>query len=338
MKILYLGASFKHSTSAHRASALRRLGHEVLHVDARQALPKGRLTGGLSVRFGFGIFAPLVLRYLKARVEASSFDLAWIDGGAELGPLVYRWLKDAEVKIINYNVDDPFGRRDGKKWSLYQAAVPFHNLTVVVRNENMEEARACGARRVERVFRSYDPVAHAPVELTADESGEYASDISFIGTWMPERGPFMARLLELGVPLSIRGDWWHKAPEWPRLEPVWKGPGLYGRDFVAATLASKVALGLLSKGNRDLHTTRSAEVPYMGGPIFCAERTNEHSQMFEEGIEALFWETPEECAEQSLKLLKDERSRQNMAQAAKRKVEAAGYSNDAVMKYLLESL
>ena len=76
----------------------------------------------------------------------------------------------------------------------------------------------------------------------------------------------------------------------------------------------------------------------MGGPIFCAERTNEHSQMFEEGIEALFWETPEECAEQSLKLLKDERSRQNMAQAAKRKVEAAGYSNDAVMKYLLESL
>ena len=336
MKILYLGDTFEHSTSVHRANALRRLGHEILHVHPRGQLPNSRIVGGLSVRVGFGIFSPLILSSVKRALGNQRFDLAWIDAGAELGPGVYRFLRNSGMRIINYNVDDPFSARDGRKWNLYRKSVPFHDLTVVVREENVGEARAAGAKRVIRAYRSYDPVAHHPVVLTDADRLKWTSEVSFIGTWMPERGPFMAALIEKGVPLSIWGDWWQKAPEWPMIKRVWRGFGIYGRDFVAATQSSKVALGLLSKGNRDLHTTRTAEVPYISGPAFCAERTVEHTHLYRENLEAFFWRDADECAVQVARLLNDESLRMGIVREARSRVEIWGLSNDSIIKGILE--
>lgn len=338
MKILYFGDTFEHSTSAHRANALRRLGHEVVHAHPRGELPRHPIIGGLSVRVGFGIFSPIISRAVRRAVGAKRFDLAWIDTGAELGPGIYRYLRSQGMKIVNYNVDDPFGSRDGRKWSLYRSSVPLHDLTVVVREENIAEAKIAGAREVLRVYRSYDPVAHAPVALTDEEKARWSCEVSFIGTWMPERGPFMVRLLELGVPLILQGDWWQKAPEWPKLKGVWRGPGIYGRDFVAATQASKVALGLLSKGNRDRHTTRSAEVPYIGGTVFCAELTDEHETLFRQGLDAWLWRTPEDCATSCRAALANDAQRRSMAASARQRIEAAGLSNDRVIEQILNSV
>src|SRR3984893_15402741 len=99
---------------------------------------------------------------------------------------------------------------------------------------------------------------------------------------MPERGPFLARLIELGIPLTIRGNRWNKAKEWPLLENFWQGPGVYNdEDYAKAIQCAKVSLGLLSKGNRDQHTTRSMEIPSLQG-LLCAERTREHESLYRE--------------------------------------------------------
>ena len=106
----------------------------------------------------------------------------------------------------------------------------------------------------------------------------------------------MARLIELGVPITIRGDWWQKASEWALIKKAWKGAGVYGRDYRLALQCSKVTIGMLIfVGNRDLHTQRSSEGTLWAGLAFCAELEHEH--MYDEGIEAEFWSSPEECAE-----------------------------------------
>ena len=50
-----------------------------------------------------------------------------------------------------------------------------------------------------------------PRQLSAEDARFYGSHVCFIGSWMPERGPFMQALLQAGLPLSIWGDHWRKA-------------------------------------------------------------------------------------------------------------------------------
>jgi hypothetical protein len=186
-------------------------------------------------------------------------------------------------------------------------------------------------------MRTYDEVAHARLPYSAEDEKSWSSEVVFVGTWMPERGPFMVELIRRGVPLAIYGNRWEKAPEWPAIKPHWRPASAAGPNYIRAIQYAKVAIGMLSKGNRDLHTTRSAEIPFIGTP-FCAERTREHAQMFEEGEEALFWSNAGECAGACFALLDNASRRGKMAAAARARVEALALGNEAVCADILEAV
>lgn len=338
MRILYIGDASQGTTSVHRADALRRLGHDVVHLDARDPLPRGRLVGGVGTRLGLWPFVPVINASLRRRIAGRAFDLAWVDAGSEISAGFVRWLKYRGMRVVSYVCDDPLGGRDGPKWNLYRRALREYDLAVVMRSMNIEESLRAGARRVARVLMSYDPIAHAPRHLTAPEQADWGSEVAFIGSWMPERGPFMARLLELGVPLTIRGHHWQKAPEYARIRGALRGPGIYGPDYVRALQGAKISLGLLSRGNRDLHTQRSAEVPFIGRAAFCAEHTSEHEAMFRHGVEAMLWRDADECAAQCKALLADEPARLRMVAAARARIVQLGLSNDATLEWILSGL
>jgi hypothetical protein len=170
--------------------------------------------------------------------------------------------------------------------------------------------------------------------VTAEDAERWHSDVLFLGTWFPERGPFLVELIELGVPLTIRGANWQKAREWPALKPFFKGGQLQGDDYALALQCAKVNLGLLSKGNRDLHTTRSLEIPSLGA-LLCAERTDEHLVMYREGEEALFWASAEECAKVCLDVLGDDERRKRIAAAGLARSIVNGNHNESAMNAIV---
>jgi hypothetical protein len=153
---------------------------------------------------------------------------------------------------------------------------------------------------------------------------------------MPERGPFLRRLLDLGVPITIMGDRWQKAPEWRRLRSVVR-PGPFGAEYVAAVQCAEICLGLVSEGNRDKHTQRSAEIPFIGS-VFCATRTSEHTKMYVENRDAVFWSSADECAQQCQKLLSNNVWANSIARAGQLRVQALGLSNDTVLNGILRIL
>lgn len=331
--ILYLGPVS--GTCLDRANALRRLGHEVEHLDLRELLPRTPWVDRITWRLGGDWFAPLLRRPLAAALQGKRFDLCHVDGGEWVNPAVLQLLRQHAGRVINYSIDDPFGPRDGARFRAFRQAVPHYDLIAVVREENVAEARALGARRVTRIYRSADEVSHAPRPITQESAERWASKVLFLGTWFPERGPFLLDLIRHGVPLTIRGPNWHKAPEWAALQPHWRGGAIGGDDYALAIQCAKLNLGLLSKDNRDLHTTRSLEIPALGA-VLCAERTSEHVAMYEEGREAVFWRDARECAEVCARLLADDAQCQAMAAAGHRRLRANGHYNEVIMGSLIE--
>lgn len=311
MHVLFLG--YKDGTSRHRSDALMRLGHKVTVVCPEEGMRFGRVLNKLDALTGSILAERRVLRYVLEQIGDQAVDMTWVDGGRLVGPELVAELQQRSGPVLNFNHDDPYGTRDGNAWLPYRKAVPVYDLVAVVRQENVSEAKALRARKVRLVFRTADEVAHAPRALTEEDHRRWDSEVAFIGTWMPGRGAFMADLVKRGVPLSIYGGRWEKAPEWPFIRRAWKGTATTNdEDYARVIQCAKVCLGLLSKGNRDLHTTRSLEIPALGG-LLCAERTAEHLHLYCGGEEAVFWSSAEECAQACHDLLADDARRQKIA-------------------------
>jgi spore maturation protein CgeB len=333
LNILYVGPLS--GTCLDRAHAIRRLGHQVQHIDLREWLPATPWVDRITWRLGGHWFGWWLSRLIKQRLNGQRFDLVYVDNGEHVGPAVVKAFRAFSSKVINYNIDDPTGGRDMKRFAAYRRALPCFDLVAVVRQENVPECEAMGARRVIRVWRSADEVSHAPRSLTESLRHEWTSDVLFLGTWMPERGAFLRQLIHLGVPLTIRGSHWQKAPEWAELAPHWKGGSLDGDAYALALQCAKVNLGLVSKGNRDSHTTRSLEIPSLGA-LFCAERTQEHLAMYREGEEAIFWSDAKECARVCSKILADDDARERIASAGHLRFKANRHGNEDIVAQLLK--
>ncbi len=334
LSILYFGPLS--GTCLDRANALRRLGHRVEQIDLRHLLPNTPWVDRITWRIDGGLFGAWIKRGLRAKLTDLRFDLCYVDGGEWVTPSVISLLRRHAEKIINYNIDDPLGPRDGARFKAYRRSLPYYDLNTVVRQENIVEATALGAKNVIRVYRSADEISHAPRLLTDEDHQLWDSDVLFLGTWFPERGPFLLDLIQRGIPLTIRGSNWHKAPEWAQLKNHWRGGAISGDDYAKAIQCAKLNLGLLSKENRDLHTTRSLEIPALGS-LLCAERTNEHLAMYNEGQEALFWKDAEECASICRIALANGSRRQAIAKAGQQRVKHNGHYNEMILASILSA-
>ena len=334
MDVLYLGP--RSGTCLDRANALRRLGANVEHLSLRELLPPSRWVDRWTWHVGGHWFGRWIDAALTKALQGRAFDLCHVDGGEWVTPTVIERLRQHARRVVNYNIDDPTGPRDGPRFEAYRQAAPHYDLLVVVREENLPELERLGARRVMRVFRSADEVNHAPRRISAIDALAWASEVLFLGSWFPERGPFLLDLAARGVPLTIRGPNWHKAPEWDRLRAHWAGGAVGGDDYAKALQCARLNLGLLSRDNRDSHTTRSLEIPSLGG-LLCAERTAEHQAMYQEGAEALFWGDARECAEVCLAALADEDRRARIARAGHERFLRDGHRNERVMQRIVDA-
>jgi hypothetical protein len=112
---------------------------------------------------------------------------------------------------------------------------------------------------------------------------------------------------------------------------------IYEERYAEAVAASKISLGFLREICLDEHTTRSFEIPAMGG-FLLAHRSAEHLEFFEEGKEAEFFETDEEFNEKVRFYLAHDALRRRIAEAGYRRCMTSGYSYDERIQSLLPQI
>ena len=263
-------------------------------------------------------------------------DVVWVDHGELFGPNVVSALQLLDKPVILFHHDDPTGTRDGHRFDSLLCALPGYDLCAVARRESVAEFRARGAARVIQICKSYDEVAHDPALAASTIPPRFSADVLFIGTWMRNEGrdEFLLSLMAMGIDIAVWGEGWQKSSHWRHILPHWRGQHLSDADYVSAIQGAKVCLGLLSRGNRDLHTGRSVEIPYAGG-LLCAQRTSEHLGFYVEDEEAVFWSDVNECGEKCLELLADSGKRSRIRAAGMRRVRQNRVGNEDICRQVL---
>ncbi len=335
LKIAYVGDCG--GTSGQRARAFERLGCSVTRVDPWQWLGSANsIVRRFHLRTGYAYVSTFIDRRLYREVSASRPDVIWVNQGELVGRAALERLRSLGVPIVNYANDNPFGPESYRRFTQYRQALDLYDLVIVVFSDVVPLVRAAGAKRVIRRHISADEIAHLAYGNT---SMQKVHDVSFIGTWHPDgRGDLIAGILSEGVPLSLWGNRWDRDPNWEKIKQAWRGPGMYGEQAYARLLGeSRICLGLVNHLAGNQHTDRSIEIPAIGS-LLCAKRTVEHEEMYNDGVEAVFWQTPQECASLCSSLLNDEPKRATIAAAGRRRAIRNGYFNEHVLAGVLAEL
>jgi spore maturation protein CgeB len=336
MNIVTFGSLRPGSTVAHRARALQSLGHQVSALNSDDFIGRhGRISSWLHYRTGYRLLQRRLYKRLHDYFSslACKPDLLWIDSGQYVGPTVLRRLRLLiGCPIILYCNDDPTGPRDWLRFASLREAFPYYDLCVYRREINELEWLALGARKVLRVWMSYDEVVHQSLSLLDNPVPE----LLFIGTNISteRRGAFLASLVRSHIPLSIYGSRWQRSAHWPVLRSFISGSSLVDNGYAHRLSLSALSLGMLSTHNRDLHTRRSVEVPASGGALI-AERTSEHKLLFEESVEALFWDNVNECISLCKSYLSDPAAISKIRHAGHARTISLGVGNQDICKQVL---
>ena len=150
----------------------------------------------------------------------------------------------------------------------------------------------------------HNPDLHFPEGAATAAEAAFVSDVVFVGTADADRLPYLDALsipdcasrawLGLGTPAGV-----HRC--------LARGTAI-GRSYRLALSGAKIALGLLRSANRDRHTMRTFEIPACGA-FLCTLRTDEHQEIFRDGIEAVFFDDPDHLKTLVARYLSDDDAR-----------------------------
>lgn len=330
MKIILVGETNQGSRTPQRLRALRELGHDVVMIPTTPTGWNYETRPSLWYRLAYRLRLPPDLAGAnKALAEQArgGVDVVILDNARSIRAATLAAVRRHApgARLIWYSEDDSMNPIHRTRW--LEGCMPWFDLWVTTKSFNAQpgEVPALGVRRVLFVHNSFCPHDHAPLTLTQEERQRFAAPISFIGTYEEPRANDLLALAQAGLTVRVWGNGWQSMSGTdPNL--IIEGRAIYGDDYRRAVAASGINLCFLRRGNRDLQTCRSLELPAMG-VFMMHESSAEMEKLFTPDGEAVYFSRMEELIDKARHWLADEAGRQRVAAAARRRAVEGGHSH-----------
>jgi len=265
--------------------------------------------------------------------DLSNINIIFIIKCNEIYPKTLRKIKEKykNIKIVNFSLDDMYAKHNRSIY--YTKSIKYYDLIVTTKSYNVNELPKIGAKKVFFTYQGYSKDIHVPIiNKTINH------DVLFIGYPEEERINSILYLANNGIKINIYG--YPKVWEKFNLEHeniINHKKTLEGIKYSEVISNSKITLCFLRKINRDLHTSRSIEIPACKG-FMIAEKTNEHTELFEENKEAVFFQNEEELLEKTIYFLENETERENIRNNGYIKCLKKDYSYDNIIGRIFNEL
>jgi hypothetical protein len=229
--------------------------------------------------------------------------------------------RNSRAKVFHFYGEDYFNRLNTTV-ALRNAACHYDHF-FTTKSINVDELKKIGIKKISFLPFGYIPSCHYPCKVAQCEILKYGSDLVFVGTWEKERAHMMEKLADFN--LKIWGNQWLKLSNNSPLRPLVQNQTVFCKDMSKVFNASRICLSFLRKANRDLHTSRTFEIPACGG-FQLSERTVEVTRFFKEGKEIECFSSSDELIEKIRYYLKNDHKRKLIAQAGLERIYSSKYS------------
>lgn len=333
MKIFFAGNIEYGSHSLGRMQAFQNIGHSVLKFDFRMYLPKNRILNAFLYRYGLKFLAKKLNKSFVEEINKFDPDLIWVDKGLYLFP---ETLQSISQKKVHFNPDDPFGHYK-YGWHIFKKSIPFYDIHFVPRPQNIKEYLGYGAKKVIEYDRSYNRKLHYPVKLNPEEKKKYSVEVGFIGSYAEARSNSIKYLIKNGIDVYVYGPGWKKEFQKSGLLRYVKSDAIYGDEYRKVICGMRIALHFLRKENRDFQDSRSFEIPACG-TFMLAERSYKHEEFFEDGKEAVYFNTDKELLDKVKFYLANPNLIGDIAKAGYVRSINSGYDHESRLCSLLKNI
>jgi len=341
MKILFVGYLNEFERSFLRYRTLIDLGNQVDGISMtpvvwRSFEPNYSIWARLGWKIKFPLDVTSANRQLKKKILQNDYQVIWIEKGLTITPGTLRETKKLlpETKLVSCSEDDMFAWHNQSFY--YLRGLCYYDMVFTTKIYNLDELKQLGAPQTALMLDTYDSSFHQPVSLSEEDRQRFGVDIGFIGSFENDRANQMLYLAENGLPVTVWGPSWRK---WLHKHPnlIIKDQILHGQDYIKAINATKINLCFLRKINRDEVTSRSVEIPACRG-FMLAERTKRHLELFKEGQEAVFFDSPQELLFLARKYLSADTEREKIAAAGRERCQNSGYDMATQLAKMLKTV
>lgn len=292
MRVILVGETNPGSRTPQRLRALRELGHDVTMVSTTPPGWTYETPPDLVQRLLYRLRLPMdkagANRALLDAAQAGC-DLIVIDNARIIRPATLRQIRrqTPNIRLIWYSEDDTINPVHRSRWM--EGCIPLYDLWVTTKsfNAHPREVPKLGARRVLFVNNSYCRHTHAPIAIDDEQRIRWGAAVSFVGTYEAARENDILALAQAGINVRVWGNGWPDPERRPTGLSIENRP-VYGDDYRRVVAASDINLCFLRKGNRDLQTCRSLELPAMGA-CMLHEASPEVESLFTANTEALYF-------------------------------------------------
>jgi len=229
-------------------------------------------------------------------------DLVYISHADFCWPSTLESIRQRSIPIVCFYHDVKWKDRPGNRFS---QNISYFDLVSTTREWQVSEYKAAGARDVVVVRFGYEPLVHRPMKLDPLALNRYGADVAFIGTFEPHRAAELESLVSRDFSWQFRlwGGYWERLPAASLLRQYWQNHYIQEAEIPVIYAASKIALHwvgwephgsdpALQKG--DQHNSRTFQIAACGSAMMLAQRTKQHSQLFEEDREAVYFDDVDE--------------------------------------------
>jgi spore maturation protein CgeB len=330
MRIVLVGETNRGSRTPQRMRALRELGHDVVMVptipDGWSYETKPSLTHRILYRLRLPPDPAGANRRLVEAARAGC-DVMVLDNARIIhrSALVAARKAAPGLRLVWYSEDDTLNPVHRTRW--LESAMPLFDLWVTTKsfNAHPDEVPALGARQVSFVDNSFCPHAHAPIAVSDDERRAFGAPVSFVGTYEPPRAADLLALARAGISVRVWGNGWDGLQGVDDRLCIMCRP-VYDDDYRRVVAGSDINLCFLRKGNRDLQTCRSMEIPAMGG-FMIHEASIEMTRLFTPDREAVYFSSTAGLVDAVSRWLADPVGRAQIAAHAHDRARADNHSH-----------